>query len=279
MCGSCRVTVGGEVKFACVDGPDFDGHLVDFKELHRAPEALQAPGAAGHRRPGPRLQPRGRCWSSRASAPTRSTRRWSAMQVKMPERDAAERAANFEEVNLGYGYAEALREAERCIQCAKPDLHRGLPGRASTSRASSATCWCATSTAPSTRSTSPARSRRCAAASARRKASARRSACWSRRRCEPVAIGRLERFVGDYAKPRRLVQRAGVRARARQGGDRRLRPGAAWPPRPTCSSTAPTSRCSRRCTWSAACCVTASRRSACRATSSSARCSSCAKRA
>lgn len=34
MCGSCRVTVGGEVKFACVDGPDFDGHLVDFKELH-----------------------------------------------------------------------------------------------------------------------------------------------------------------------------------------------------------------------------------------------------
>ncbi len=34
MCGSCRVTVGGEVKFACVDGPDFDGHLVDFEELH-----------------------------------------------------------------------------------------------------------------------------------------------------------------------------------------------------------------------------------------------------
>jgi len=33
MCGSCRVTVGGEVKFACVDGPDFDGHLVDFDEL------------------------------------------------------------------------------------------------------------------------------------------------------------------------------------------------------------------------------------------------------
>ncbi len=30
MCGGCRVTVGGETKFACVDGPDFDGHLVDF---------------------------------------------------------------------------------------------------------------------------------------------------------------------------------------------------------------------------------------------------------
>ena len=32
MCGCCRVTVGGEVKFACIDGPDFDGHLVDFDE-------------------------------------------------------------------------------------------------------------------------------------------------------------------------------------------------------------------------------------------------------
>jgi len=33
MCGACRVTVGGEVKFACVDGPDFDGHEVDYSEL------------------------------------------------------------------------------------------------------------------------------------------------------------------------------------------------------------------------------------------------------
>jgi ferredoxin--NADP+ reductase len=33
MCGACRVTVGGDVKFACVDGPDFDGHEVDFSEL------------------------------------------------------------------------------------------------------------------------------------------------------------------------------------------------------------------------------------------------------
>jgi len=33
MCGACRVTVGGETKFGCVDGPDFDGHQVDFEEL------------------------------------------------------------------------------------------------------------------------------------------------------------------------------------------------------------------------------------------------------
>ena len=35
MCGGCRVTVGGKMKFACVDGPDFDGHEVDFDELMR----------------------------------------------------------------------------------------------------------------------------------------------------------------------------------------------------------------------------------------------------
>lgn len=35
MCGACRVTVGGETKFACVDGPEFDGHLVDFDEALR----------------------------------------------------------------------------------------------------------------------------------------------------------------------------------------------------------------------------------------------------
>ena len=32
MCGGCRLTVGGEMKFACVDGPEFDGHLIDFDE-------------------------------------------------------------------------------------------------------------------------------------------------------------------------------------------------------------------------------------------------------
>ncbi len=35
MCGACRVTVGGQTKFACVDGPEFDGHQVDFDELSK----------------------------------------------------------------------------------------------------------------------------------------------------------------------------------------------------------------------------------------------------
>jgi len=41
MCGGCRVTVGGETKFACVDGPEFDGHLVDYDELMMRLRAYQ----------------------------------------------------------------------------------------------------------------------------------------------------------------------------------------------------------------------------------------------
>ena len=39
MCGACRVSVGGETKFACVDGPEFDGHKVDWEELHQRKSA------------------------------------------------------------------------------------------------------------------------------------------------------------------------------------------------------------------------------------------------
>lgn len=41
MCGGCRVTIGGETKFACVDGPEFDGHQVDFDELIMRLQAYQ----------------------------------------------------------------------------------------------------------------------------------------------------------------------------------------------------------------------------------------------
>ena len=41
MCGACRVNVGGKTKFACVDGPEFDGHQIDFKELRRRLSAFK----------------------------------------------------------------------------------------------------------------------------------------------------------------------------------------------------------------------------------------------
>ena len=49
MCGGCRVSVGGEMKFACVDGPDFDGHKVDFDELMTRNRAYQEREAENRR--------------------------------------------------------------------------------------------------------------------------------------------------------------------------------------------------------------------------------------
>ena len=51
MCGGCRVTVDGKTFFACVDGPEFDGHKVDFKEIGRAARDIQGRRAAGARAP------------------------------------------------------------------------------------------------------------------------------------------------------------------------------------------------------------------------------------
>lgn len=49
MCGGCRVTVGGKTQFACVDGPEFDGHLVDFDELIMRLQAYQEEERESHK--------------------------------------------------------------------------------------------------------------------------------------------------------------------------------------------------------------------------------------
>ena len=50
MCGGCRVTVGGETRFVCVDGPEFDGHLVDFDAMIRRLGAYRSREGAAHER-------------------------------------------------------------------------------------------------------------------------------------------------------------------------------------------------------------------------------------
>ncbi|GAB2582027.1 bifunctional dihydroorotate dehydrogenase B NAD binding subunit/NADPH-dependent glutamate synthase [Ramlibacter solisilvae] len=200
MCGSCRVTVGGEVKFACVDGPDFDGHAVDFKELHARQKRFK--------------QQEQRACEDQAHVCSleellvkqgkRTYKKYSALervQVKMPERDAAERAACFDEVNLGYGYAEALREAERCIQCVKPTCIEGCPVRIDIPTfirnlllrdvEAAVDTIHESSPFPSVCGRVCPQESQCEAQCVLVKA-----------KMEPVAIGRLERFVGDHAKPR-----------------------------------------------------------------------------
>jgi glutamate synthase (NADPH) small chain len=200
MCGSCRVTVGGEVKFACVDGPDFDGHAVDFKELHARQKRFkrQEQQAMDDQAHVCNLE------EVLVKQGKRTYKKYKALervQVKMPERGAAERAANFEEVNLGYGHAEALREAERCIQCDKPTCIEGCPVRIDIPTfirnllvrdiEAAVDTIHESSPFPSVCGRVCPQESQCEAQCVLIKA-----------KMEPVAIGRLERFVGDYAKAR-----------------------------------------------------------------------------
>jgi glutamate synthase (NADPH) small chain len=147
MCGSCRVTVGGEMKFACVDGADFDGHKVNFDELSlrqkrfereekaalerfRAESAklagLKAPaGSNGALRsqcelPEPVAQPPG-------PLVPKNMRSIPPERRPMPHQPAGQRIHNFDEVALGLGLEDALHEADRCLRCKKPRCVPGCP--------------------------------------------------------------------------------------------------------------------------------------------------------
>ena len=119
MCGACRVRVGDEVKFCCVDGPEFDGHLVDFDEAARklkTPDARRyriATSESGHQ-----------C----NLAPAVEAAVAEAKQRQKPrEQDPAVRAHNFDEVSFGLTEHQALVEASRCLQCKKPRCVEACP--------------------------------------------------------------------------------------------------------------------------------------------------------
>ena len=203
MCGSCRVSVGGEVKFACVDGPDFDAHQIDFAELMARQkrfkrEEKQATDDSAHVCSlEQKLIVEGK----------RTYKKYAALerqQVKMPERDPVERAQHFGEVNLGYGWTSALREAERCIQCVKPTCIDGCPVSIDIPRfirhllvrdlEAAVDTIHESSIFPSVCGRVCPQESQCEAQCVLVKA-----------KMEPVAIGRLERFVGDHARPARTV--------------------------------------------------------------------------
>ena len=119
MCGACRVRVGDEVKFCCVDGPEFDGHLVDYDEAARK---LKDPD-----------QRRYRIATSESGhqcnlAPSVETAMAEAKSRQKPrEQDPKVRAKNFDEVSFGLTEHQALVEANRCLQCKKPRCVEACP--------------------------------------------------------------------------------------------------------------------------------------------------------
>jgi homotetrameric NADPH-dependent glutamate synthase len=202
MCGSCRVTVGGQVKFACVDGPDFDGHQVDFKELmirqkrFKGEESKASTDYAHVCNVEKQLFEQGK----------RNYKKFKDLlphQVKMPERDPLERSRNFKEVNLGYTLHDALEEAERCIQCTKPVCIQGCPVSIDIPRFirhllirdldGALGVIHESNLFPSVCGRVCPQESQC------------ESQCIVGRKVEPVAIGRLERFVGDNAHAPKAV--------------------------------------------------------------------------
>ena len=125
MCGACRVTVGGETKFACFHGPDFDGHKVDFENLMKrqkmfAKEERLAVHQHEHLKDKEMMTDR----------PTLSNReRIQLPHQEMPLCDSQSRIKNFDEVPMGYSDEQALEEAHRCLHCKKTRLCWRLPCR------------------------------------------------------------------------------------------------------------------------------------------------------
>jgi glutamate synthase (NADPH) small chain len=115
MCGGCRVVVNNEVKFACVDGPEFDGHAVDF-------ETLMNRNRAYHEEERYALE-------AAAEKIERANRRerQKLPRQPMPARDPAERTKDFNEVNPGFSEALVQLEAQRCLQCKHPSCVEGCP--------------------------------------------------------------------------------------------------------------------------------------------------------
>lgn len=196
MCGSCRVTVGGEVKFACVEGPDFDGHQVDFKELiarqkRFKQEESTASDSYGH------ICNLEKQLFQEGKRGYKKLKELAQHQVPMPERDPVERARNFKEVNLGYSMREAFEEAERCIQCARPTCVSGCPVSIDIPRFirhvlvrdldGALEVINESNLFPSICGRVCPQETQC------------ESQCVINRKMDSVAIGRLERFVGDHA--------------------------------------------------------------------------------
>ncbi len=111
MCGGCRVQVGDEIKFTCVDGPEFDGHLVDFDMVIHRNRTYDDPKDCRLNTKVADIE----IELLEEQAPKSGKER----QV-MPELPVQVRIQNFQEVALGFTPEQALIEAERCLQCREP---------------------------------------------------------------------------------------------------------------------------------------------------------------
>ncbi len=161
MCGACRLTIGGKTKFVCIDGPEFDGALVDWDEMFKrmgtfkkaeqeemehyadhlckdtdekaASQSTSANNGAGTGNAAAcasieELTDRNAPWREELRKSMKPKERTAIPRVTMPELDPVYRATTrTEEVNKGLTKEMALTEAKRCLDCGKPQCVEGCP--------------------------------------------------------------------------------------------------------------------------------------------------------
>lgn len=156
MCGACRLTIGGKTQFVCIDGPEFDGALVDWDEmfkrmntfkdvekdeLEHLQDHLNEIESAQEKHASTikmdveptqegilTLTDRNAEWRKTLRDSMKPKDRKSIARVQMPELDPTYRATTrTEEVNLGLTKEMAMTEAKRCLDCAKPTCVEGCP--------------------------------------------------------------------------------------------------------------------------------------------------------
>lgn len=156
MCGACRLTIGGKTKFVCIDGPEFDGALVDWDEMFKRmgtfkraeqEELEHFEDHLGNKEElvvvettdvvmddDPTndtievLTDRNAEWRKELRASMKAKERTQIKRVVMPELDPEYRATTrLEEVNTGLTKEMAMTEAKRCLDCANPTCVEGCP--------------------------------------------------------------------------------------------------------------------------------------------------------
>lgn len=161
MCGACRLTIGGKTKFVCIDGPEFDGALVDWDEMFKRMGTFKraeqeemehfeehlasvkvSHGNADNTmavadlqmdveptdEPIEVLTDRNAEWRKALRASMKPKERTAISRVVMPELSPEYRiTTRYEEVNKGLTKQMALTEAKRCLDCAKPTCMEGCP--------------------------------------------------------------------------------------------------------------------------------------------------------
>lgn len=192
MCGACRVSIGGKTKFTCVDGPEFLGKDVDFdgamkrqlmyNNVVTRKQLIAEEAAEGHI-----------CHIGGIAEESFDKHR----RVPCPEQRPEVRAHNFDEVCIGYSADMAMMEAQRCLNCKNPQcvahcpVNVNIPGFiarvAQGDFEGAAGVISCDSALPAVCGRVCPQESQC------------EGSCIMGKKFEPIAIGKLERFVGDYA--------------------------------------------------------------------------------